>query len=181
MDFATLAVTGLVTLIGSGFGTAFVNYWLTERRARRELRRTKLEELFLVVTDWVKAININSLAIHSVMIGDMDYNQANDLIIDHLKDSKSSKDSFANVEMLIALYFPELKGDYQALHESRKQINKTTQMHKRAYKEGNNDPSFAAILSDELKKFDGREKALKDHIVRLMTDVTKWRPKAKRN
>jgi surfactin synthase thioesterase subunit len=173
MDFATVAVTGLVTLIGSGFGTAIVNYWLTERKARRELRRTKLEELFLMVTDWVKAININSLTIHSAMIGDLDYNQANDLIIDHLKDSKNSKNSFANVEMLIALYFPELKADYQALHESRAQINKTTQMHKRAYKEGNNDPSFAAVLLDELKKLDGREKALKGHIARLISRVTK--------
>jgi hypothetical protein len=175
MDLPALIVTGLITLIGSGVGTAVVNYWLAERRARRELRRTKLEELFLVVTDWVKEININSLTIHSVMIGRLDYNQANDLIIDHLKDSKSSKNSHANVEMLITLYFPELKADYQTLHESREQINKTTQMHKKAYKEGNNDPRFAAILLDELKKFDSREKAVKDHIARLASDVTKWK------
>jgi len=71
-----------------------------------------------------------------------------------------------------------LKADYQALHESREQINKTTQTHKRAYKEGNNDPRFAAILLDELKKFDGRERAIKEHIAHLVTDVTKWKPKA---
>ena len=67
MDLATLAVTGLVTLIGSGFVTAVVNYWLAERKAKRDLRRTKLEELFLAFARWEKIVSGDSIVFYRLM------------------------------------------------------------------------------------------------------------------
>jgi len=179
MDLPALIVTGVVTLIGSGVGTAIVNYWLAERRARRELRRAKLEELFLAVTEWVKAMVGRWINIHAVMIGMIDYNQALDQMI-KVGDAgrETGRQGFDKVEMLISLYFPELKASHQALVESREQLNEICTKHKQAYKRGENDPRFATTLSTELRKFDDAENALKDHIARLMADVTKWKPKA---
>jgi len=171
----SVIVTGLVTLVGSGFGTAIVNYWLTERKARRELRRAKLEELFLAVTNWTKLMWIRWLTLHSVMIGKLDYNQALDQMIEGGKEGgrEAGKEGFDKVEMIISLYFPELKKSYLALDESRERANKICEVHKRAYKRGENDPKFGKDLLAELPKFTDSEKTLKDHIARLMADVTK--------
>src|SRR5260221_13458674 len=127
MDLATVIVTGFVTLSGSGLGTAVVNYWLTERKAKRDLRRTKLEELFLAVNAWGNLMGSHSVTIHSVMIGKLEYDQANDLIIDSLK---SAEKTAGRMEMLINLYFKELKHDFEVLHESRRRLNATRMAHK---------------------------------------------------
>jgi hypothetical protein len=106
MDVPTVIVTGLVTLVGSGFGTAIVNHYLSEKKAKRDLRRTKLEELFLALAAWTKLINSHSVAIHSVMVEKLSYDKANDLIIDSLKSAEKTADK---IEMLISLHFKELK------------------------------------------------------------------------
>lgn len=61
-------------------GTAVVNYWLTERKAKRDLRRTKLEELFLAFARWEKIVSADSIVFHRVMVGKLDYNQALDIV-----------------------------------------------------------------------------------------------------
>jgi len=82
--------------------------------------------------------------------------------------------------MLISLYFPELKTSFECLDESRERANKICEVHKQAYKRGENDPKFGKDLLAELPKFNASEKALKDHIARLMADVTKWKAKAEK-
>jgi hypothetical protein len=170
MDLSTLIVTGLVTLIGSGFGTAVVGHFLAEEKARRELKRTKLEELYLAFSGWEKSVGANSITFHAVMIGKIDYNQALDIVNN---DPEGGRPRFDSVEMLISLYFPELKEDFKGVQKSLDQLNEIRQAHKRAYVAGGNDPKFATIFSAEIGKFGNAEQALKDHIARLASDVTK--------
>jgi hypothetical protein len=68
---------------------------------------------------------------------------------------------------------PELKEPFHGVLNSRDRLSDIRGRHKRAYTRGENDPSFAKEFSSELQKFDGAEKALKDHIARLAADVTK--------
>jgi hypothetical protein len=172
MDLATLAVTGLVTLIGSGFGTAVVNYWLAERKAKRDLRRTKLEELFLAFAGWEKIVSGDSIVFYRLMCGKIDYTQALDIVNN---DREGKEPTFDTVEMLISLYFHELNSAFQRVLKSLDHLNEIRQMHKRAYERGENDPQFAKEFSGELRKFGDAEKALKGDIAQLAADVTKWK------
>jgi len=86
MHIPTVVASGVVTLVTSGLGTAVVSYWLTERKAKRDLRRAKLEELFLAVTNWTKLMFIRWLTLLSVMTGKLDYNQALDQMIEGGKE-----------------------------------------------------------------------------------------------
>jgi hypothetical protein len=172
MHIPTVVASGLVTLVTSGLGTAVVNYWLTERKAKRDLRRTKLEELFLAFSRWEKYLGSQSITFHAVMVEKIDYNQALDLINN---DREGQEPTFDTVEMLISLYFPELKEPFQGVLKSRDRLNGIREIHKRAYERGENDSRFAKEFSSELQKFGDAEKALKDHIAHLAADVTKWK------
>jgi hypothetical protein len=129
MHIPTVVASGLVTLVTSGLGTAVVNYWLTERKAKRDLRRTKLEELFLAFARWEKIVSADSIVFHRVMVGKLDYNQALDIVNE---DKESTEPTFDTIEMLSSLYFPELNSAFQRVLKSLDHLNEIKQMHKLA-------------------------------------------------
>jgi len=88
---------------------------------------------------------IRWLTLHSVMIGKLDYNQALDQMIEGGKEAgrEARREGFDKVEMVISLYFPELKTSFEALDESRERANKICTVHKEAYQREENDPRFA--------------------------------------
>ena len=113
--------------------------------------------------------------IHAVMIGTFDYNQADALMTKDGNDAarQEGRQGFDKVEMLVSLYFPELKTSFQAVDESRDRANKICTQHRQEYQREENDPRFAKDLLAELPKFMASERTFKDHIARLMVDVTK--------
>jgi hypothetical protein len=82
------------------------------------------------------------------MIGKLDYNQALDQMIEGGKEAgrEARREGFDKVEMVISLYFPELKTSFEALDESRERANKICTVHKEAYQREENDPRFAKDL-----------------------------------
>ena len=162
MDIPTVIVSGLVTLIGSGIGTAVVNYWLAERRARRELRRTKLEELFLAFTSWSQRVIPVWITQYAKKTGKLPHDAANDHESEDPREAGGQK--FDVVEILISLHFPELRASFQAILQCRQKIGDMLFVHE-----------SVTAFPGEMKKFNAAEKLLKDQIAQLAADVTNWK------
>lgn len=165
MDIPALIVTGLVTLIGSGVGTAVVNYWLAERKAERDLRRTKLEELFLAFVSWTQTATSIWISQYAVLT-----RPNSEVSIPKTEDPRESgARKLELAEMLITLHFPELKGSFEAILECRQEIGDLLFVRMDKSK-----PSF----DKEMEKFRIAEKALKHRIAWLMAELRNRKPKA---
>jgi hypothetical protein len=104
MHLLPLLTPTITAFIGSGVGSAVVTHWLTIKRAREELLRAKLEELFLAVSGYCTQATTSSFPYLSAMQGKITYDRANDLI---LKNADLSARHHEKAQMLVNLYFPE--------------------------------------------------------------------------
>jgi hypothetical protein len=108
-----------------------------EREARnKDFIRDKLEELYLLHEAWLNALATSYLPFLSVMKGEMTYDDALDLFI---KNNKSPTVDFKRLQMLVDLYFPEIKVAFDQLSAARDGANAIKSAHKREYKAGHLD------------------------------------------
>ena len=130
----------------------------TEKNA--EVRREKLEELYIVAAKYSKMLASHFFPYLDVMMGKYDYNAALDMTIESGKDQQYD---FDRLEMIVDLYFPELQAPLKELFEMRDSANEIMLDHKRQYKNGQLDgsafvkPMHTAIgdvidASDQLKQ-----------------------------
>jgi hypothetical protein len=103
MHWLSILLPTIPAFVGSGVATAAVTHWLTIKRAREELLRTKLEDLFMAVSGYHKQGCNMTLPYLFAMRGEISYDTANDLAT---KDFDRSSRFYEKAQMLVNLYFP---------------------------------------------------------------------------
>lgn len=84
MHLLPILLPTITAFVGSGFGSAVVTHWLTIKRAREELLRAKLEELYLAMNGYCTQVAVSTLPYISAMHGKITYDKANDLFSNSL-------------------------------------------------------------------------------------------------
>lgn len=137
-------ILGLLTIVMSGVVAAAVTFKLNARREDRQFRRERLERLFRGFVGFCRVLEVDWSPYISVMTGKIDYNQALDMTIAAGKDDERN---LQNVEMLVAIYWPELQSHVDALKKVRDDASSVLGEHKARYKAGRtkDNGSFDAI------------------------------------
>jgi hypothetical protein len=137
-------ILGLLTIVMSGVVAAVVTFRLNARREDRQFLREQLERLFQAFVGFCRQLGVDWAPYLSVMTGKIDYNQALDITIGSGKDDERSLE---NVEMLVAIYWPELQSHVDALKKVRDDASSVLGEHKARYKAGQTQDkeSFDAI------------------------------------
>ena len=136
----TLAVLG--TLLGVHFtnkaSLARSKFQLEQASSQRKelLLRERGEELYELADKWLLRMSCYYLELHSVMQGKITYNEALDM---QIEAGKIKVFNFGRIEMLIDVYFPETRNDYDKLIKMREDLNDIVAIHKQAYKRGDTD------------------------------------------
>ena len=139
---ASAAIGGLMALLGvyitNRSSLDRLKFQIDQEASQRNnnLLREKGEELYELMDKWLIAITCNGLNLSAVMQGKLTYNQYLDLLIE---GNQSNQLNFGRIEMLIDVYFPTVRENYDHLIKRRDQINKIESAHKQAYKSGNTD------------------------------------------
>ena len=137
-------ILGLLTIVMSGVVAAVVTFRLSARREDRQFRRERLEHLFRSFVAFCRMLGVHWSSYTSVMTGKIDYNQALDMTI---ASGKNDERHLENVEMLVAIYWPELQSHVDALKTVRDDASSVLGEHKARYKAGRTQDkeSFDAI------------------------------------
>ncbi len=137
-------ILGLSTIVMSGVVAAVVTFRLNARREDRQFRRERLEHLFQGFAGFCRVLEVSWSPYISVMTGKIDYNEALDMTI---SSGKADERHLENIEMLTAIYWPELKSHVAALRTVRDDAASVLGEHKTRDKAGatQDKQSFHAI------------------------------------
>jgi hypothetical protein len=116
-----------------------------------ESRLEELEELFVLFKKWASNIDLIYINHARAMKGDIDY-----LVMLGMEIERSNENSFDfdRLEMLINLYFPNIKLAYERLIETRTKANKFMLEYGNQYVAGNTDGrKFLAPFLDAQNEF----------------------------
>lgn len=105
-----------------------------QQRHHSQVKREKLEELYILLSHWVNMFFSHHFKLALVMEGKIDYNQYLDEII---SDGADNKVDFQRIEMILNIYGRELLPSYQKVLEWREKVNEIAAAHKLDYKMGN--------------------------------------------
>jgi hypothetical protein len=136
------ALTGAVALLGvllsngSTYRRLKLENQISEHRNRLEIKRARGEELYGLIHNWINIIGSRYLSLMRVMKEEYSYNDHLGL---ELKRHEKIKFDFGRIEMLIDVYFPEVRKFYDDAVESRTKINKIATEHEMEYKKGYTD------------------------------------------
>ncbi len=126
-------VLGLLTVVMSGVVAAVVTFKLNARREDRQFQRDRLEHLFRGFVGFCTMLRVYWSPYISVMTGKIDYNQALDSTI---AAGKNEERHLEEVEVLIAIYWPELQPPVDALKTVRDDADAVLAEHKARYLAG---------------------------------------------
>lgn len=145
-QYLTLVTALLAAALGSGI--ALLTAFLTNRantarlkmeqthqaqRRKSELLRERGEELYALTDKWLKGLTANYLGKSFVMQGKLTFDQYYNQM---LKSVEKDTFNFGRIEMLIDVYFPLARAQYDAVIERRGELNKIDVEHKHAYESG---------------------------------------------
>lgn len=155
---------GILTIAASGVVSGVVTFRLNSGRDARRMRREKLERLFLAHTAFVGQLGVSWFPYMKVMDGSISYNDALDMTIKREADRERHLET---IEMLVALYFPELSRGLEELTAIRDVAAATISAHKEAYKRVGPHPTKA------LEKLKNSSIELDEHTVRFRSEMAK--------
>ena len=137
-------ILGLLTIVMSGVVAAVVTFRLNARREDRQFRRERLEHLFRAFLGFCRVLGADWFHYIPVMTGQINYNQALDMTIASGKDEDRNLEK---LEMLVAIYWPELQSHVDALKAVRDAGASAVGEHKARYKAGHTEDrkSFDAM------------------------------------
>ncbi|MBA2492279.1 MAG: hypothetical protein H0V34_11470 [Gammaproteobacteria bacterium] len=146
----------ILTIAMSGVVSGVVTFRLNAKRDSRQLRRQKLESLFQAFNGYVTQLGSHWIPHMAVMAGKIDYNAALDMTA---KGATVEPRHFETLEMLVAIYFPELQGHLDRLLTLRKRANDILEQHKSVCREsgphdGSRSLSMMRAASTELDKLE---------------------------
>ncbi len=124
----------------------------------RQILRSRGEELYQVAATWTNYLFFQNVLLIKVMQDEISYNEHLDLIIN---SDKSIDSNIERLDMLIDVYFPVVREEYEAVLEARDYLNNIIYEHKTAYKIGGNGIHFLKPFQDALMKIEQRAERLK--------------------
>jgi hypothetical protein len=139
-----------LTILMSGVVAAVVTYRLNTTREHVFFMRKKAEELYLAVDQYDRVLSSHFLPGYSLIKGELDWNQFNDLAIKHA--DKSHVDASLQMMMLIQIYFPNIQPFLDKYSEQREALNSILWAHKREFKRGRDGTKFLKPFDDAMKK-----------------------------
>ncbi len=142
-----------VGLLGVIIGAvlSIIGVWLTNRASIKQLntqleheksvkadalKREKLEELYILVDNWLGGVFSHYIKLTLVMRGEIDYNQYLDQVI---VDGKEKPVDFSQLGMIVDIYGDDLESSYEKIMDARSELNEISIAHKHAYQSGDFD------------------------------------------
>jgi hypothetical protein len=157
MNWISLLVPGITAFFGSGIATAWVTHNLTIQRAREELLRSKLEDLFIATNRFLTQAWVAWIPYLGAMEGKYSYDEARDISMETLK---APERNLENMQMLINLYFPDFIDLLNSLIEARDDVGRLKRAFKENYRDGKNPPEDTKRFKEALIVFDETGKML---------------------
>lgn len=118
---------------------------------QKQLIREKLEELYLLFKRWTSITDMMYINHARAMKGDIDYQTMLDMEVE--RNNKNTFD-FNRIEMLIDLYFPNIKPAYEIVIGTRTKANQFMLSYGNQCQEGNTEgKNFLAPFLDAQNKF----------------------------
>lgn len=145
-EYLTLLTALLAAALGGGI--ALLTTFLTNRantarlqlehsheakRRKSELLRERGEELYELTDKWLKILAGHYIGRSIVMQGKMTYDQ---FIEGAVKIGKEHNVNFGRIQMLIDVYFPAVRPQYDAVLAGRTELNRVDSAHLRAHENG---------------------------------------------
>ncbi|MCU1264129.1 MAG: hypothetical protein JWM21_447 [Acidobacteria bacterium] len=144
-----------------------LQFELDRETKEREFTRDKVEELYLLHEEWLNVSASSNLPFISVMKGEITYNDALDMFID---GNKNRTVDFKRLQMLVDLYFPDVKASFDRLATARDEVNKIKSEHKRQYKRGNIDgTAYVMPFIEAQQTLEGEASHVKEQIIQQST------------
>ncbi len=135
--FFTAVITATVTLLGvyltNRGNTQRLKLQLELEREikEREFIRERLEELYILMEHWVSGLITLYLPYLSATSGKLPLNKVLEMNIENMDKSKSD---FKRLQMIMDLYFPDVKPAFNRLLEERDKANKLLRAFENEYK-----------------------------------------------
>ena len=163
MDQTQIAL-GVLTIAASGVVSGVVTFKLNSRRDARRMRREKLEQLFLAHSAFARQLGAGWLPYISVMQGAISYNDALDMVRKPPGDDRP----YDKMEMLVAIYFPELGKELKKLLQIRDRSAESIARHKEVYKSrGPHRTPERDVLLNIMSDLDVHESEFRRQMVRV--------------
>jgi hypothetical protein len=127
MPIITAVLVSISTLLGiyltnkHNSKQAKVNIEFTRDQKILELRLEKLEELYLLFEQWTTDLTNIYLINLRVYVGELTYMQAMDLVN---KNYGQKNNQFQKIQMLVNVYFSEIRDDYDKVISTRSSLSK---------------------------------------------------------
>lgn len=129
----------------------------------QELLRERGEELYELTDKWLGGLVGHYISRGFVMQGKLTFDQYHDLVI---RDGEKRTVNFGRIEMLIDVYFPTVRAQYDAVIRGRDELNKVDVAHKRAYERGDAEGTdFLKSYVQAQKTIEGAGDSLKKKII----------------
>ena len=128
----TQTILGLLTIALSGAVSGIVTFQLNTRRDQQQLKRQKLEALYESFYRYTNQLTAHWLPYISAMSNRISYNDAIDI---RIRSETGNENNLQKVEMLTAIYFPNLQKYIDSLINIRDNASNTIQEHKEIYRD----------------------------------------------
>ena len=167
--FFTAVITATVTLLG----VYLTNRGNTQRLKlqleleieikEKEIMRARLEELYILMEHWASSLINIYLPYISAMNGKLPLTKVLEMNLEYMEKSKSD---FKRLQMIMDLYFPDVKPAFNKLLEERDKANKIVSAFEHSCDDRNTENINYLPTFMEAYKSVGREAAIvKEHIV----------------
>ena len=167
MDIEKIVLVILGAIVG--FIVSIMKDFLLENKKKKlkqeEIRRDKLEELYIIVGNWSTALLGNSLTFLAVLNARIEYPKYSELTA----NMTTSKYDFNRLEMILNIYAINLKPLYKEVLEARSKINTIQGKYINQYRHGDsNGKHFVNEYTDAQNNFENLTKLLKQEIANLV-------------
>ncbi len=131
----------IITIFASGVLAAVIAYRLNATKEHVFFLRQKAEALYLAIEHYDRMLTCNFFPYYALFENKIDYNEVLDSNIKSGEGSaqEDSGSSYETAQLLVNVYFRDLKPHLQAYESARGAVNEILAEHQRCYKQGDTD------------------------------------------
>ena len=162
----SLAVA-LLTVLMSGVVAAVVTYRLNATKEHVFFMRKKAEELYLAFDSFDRNLTVHFATAFQAIKSEISWHDFNDLIIKRAdkRADKSDRDASMQVLMLVDIYFPGVKPQFENFSAQRAALNRIVEDVQRSNKAGEVAQETIKKFQRTIADFDAATKELKSKII----------------